>query len=162
VEKAALEMKYDFGGVDKPKNDKDIYGLRYDEFVVPLVKAVQELSKQNEQQQQQIEALKALVTKLAKGQSYTISSMGSLSQNIPNPVTGITRISYSVPAGSNRAQLLLTNKLGERVKIIAVAASSSGTVDINTTMLSSGSYNYSLVVDGKAVETKTMVVVHDK
>ena len=49
VEKTAKELGYDFSGVDAPKNDKDVYGLRYAEFVVPLVKAVQELSKQNEQ-----------------------------------------------------------------------------------------------------------------
>ncbi|MBK5284061.1 MAG: tail fiber domain-containing protein [Bacteroidia bacterium] len=51
VEQAAKEVGYDFSGVDAPKNDKDLYGLRYAEFVVPLVKAVQE-------QQQQIEELK--------------------------------------------------------------------------------------------------------
>lgn len=49
VEKAANALGYDFSGVDKPKNDKDHYGLRYAEFVVPLVKAVQELSQKNEQ-----------------------------------------------------------------------------------------------------------------
>jgi hypothetical protein len=49
VEKAANELKYDFGGVDKPKNYKDLYGLRYAEFVVPLVKAVQELNKDNKE-----------------------------------------------------------------------------------------------------------------
>ncbi len=42
VEIAAKQVGYDFSGVDKPKNDKDFYGLRYAEFVVPLVKAVQE------------------------------------------------------------------------------------------------------------------------
>lgn len=42
VEKSAKEIGYDFSGVDPPKNDKDLYGLRYAEFVVPLVKAVQE------------------------------------------------------------------------------------------------------------------------
>ncbi len=47
VEKAAKEINYDFSGIDAPKNDKDIYGLRYAEFVVPLVKAVQELSIEN-------------------------------------------------------------------------------------------------------------------
>jgi hypothetical protein len=41
VEQAANEIEYDFSGVDAPKND-DLYGLRYVEFVVPLVKAVQE------------------------------------------------------------------------------------------------------------------------
>ena len=48
VEEAAKKINYDFSGVDAPKNDKDVYGLRYGDFVVPLVKAVQELSVQNE------------------------------------------------------------------------------------------------------------------
>jgi hypothetical protein len=34
--------------VYKPQNDKDPYGLSYADFVVPLVKAVQELSSQND------------------------------------------------------------------------------------------------------------------
>ncbi|MBK5285458.1 MAG: tail fiber domain-containing protein [Bacteroidia bacterium] len=44
VEQVAKQVGYDFSGVDAPKNDKDLYGLRYAEFVVPLVKAVQELN----------------------------------------------------------------------------------------------------------------------
>ncbi len=48
VEKAASESGYDFSGVDKPKNENDYYGLRYSDFVVPLVKAVQELNKKVE------------------------------------------------------------------------------------------------------------------
>jgi trimeric autotransporter adhesin len=45
VEKAARDANYDFSGVDKPKNKNDYYGLRYAEFVVPLVKAMQEQQK---------------------------------------------------------------------------------------------------------------------
>jgi trimeric autotransporter adhesin len=45
VDEAAKEIGYDFSGVDKPKNENDLYGLRYSEFVVPLVKAVQEQQK---------------------------------------------------------------------------------------------------------------------
>jgi trimeric autotransporter adhesin len=52
VEIAARNCGFTFSGVDAPKNESDLYGLRYAEFVVPLVKAVQE-------QQQQIEQLKA-------------------------------------------------------------------------------------------------------
>lgn len=48
VESAATQLGYDFSGVDKPKNDKDFYGLRYAEFTVPIVKAIQELSDENE------------------------------------------------------------------------------------------------------------------
>jgi trimeric autotransporter adhesin len=46
VERAAKSVNYDFSGVDAPRNDKDLYGLRYANFVVPLVKAMQELAQQ--------------------------------------------------------------------------------------------------------------------
>ena len=42
VDKAAQKIDYDFSGIDKSGS---IMGLRYSEFVVPLVKAVQELDK---------------------------------------------------------------------------------------------------------------------
>ena len=45
VEKVANEIGFDFSGIESPKNDNDFYGLRYAEFVVPLVKAVQEQQK---------------------------------------------------------------------------------------------------------------------
>ena len=47
VEKAAQSIGYEFSGIDI--DDRGIYALRYSEFVVPLVKAVQELSEQNEE-----------------------------------------------------------------------------------------------------------------
>ncbi len=63
VQTAAQKLGFQFSGVDAPKNDKDFYGLRYAEFVVPLVKAVQE-------QQQKIEKVEnenaSLKNKLAE------------------------------------------------------------------------------------------------
>jgi len=58
VEAAANELGFDFSGVDKPKNENDFYGLRYAEFVVPLVKAVQEQQKIIEEQKLEITSLK--------------------------------------------------------------------------------------------------------
>ena len=61
VERIAREIGFDFSGVDAPKNEKDMYGLRYAEFVVPLVKAVQKLNTallwQNEKLSDEIEQL---------------------------------------------------------------------------------------------------------
>ena len=45
VEKAAKESDYQFDGVVTPKNIKEAYGLSYSQFVVPLVKAIQEQQK---------------------------------------------------------------------------------------------------------------------
>src|SRR6185503_17166740 len=42
VEKAAQTIGYDFNGVVKPGNVDDLYGLQYSQFVMPLVKAIQE------------------------------------------------------------------------------------------------------------------------
>ncbi len=47
VEDAAKASGYAFSGVGVPKNEKDFYSLRYATFVVPLVKAVQQLSDKN-------------------------------------------------------------------------------------------------------------------
>ena len=60
VEAAAAELGFLFSGVDAPKNNKDTYGLRYAEFVVPLVKAVQEQQAQIEELKKQNAELKAL------------------------------------------------------------------------------------------------------
>jgi len=66
VEQAAESIGYDFSGVDKPKNDKDFYGLRYAEFVVPLVKAVQELKKENDSLKEKIDYLEKRLERLEK------------------------------------------------------------------------------------------------
>ena len=75
MEQAAKDAGYEFSGIDKPKNANDLYGLRYSDFVAPLVKAFQEqeqiievLKKSNEQQKnintdllQRIEKLEATI-----------------------------------------------------------------------------------------------------
>ncbi|HRD52410.1 MAG TPA: hypothetical protein PKY96_07150, partial [Flavobacteriales bacterium] len=56
VETAANETGFTFSGVDAPDNAGDLYGLRYAEFVVPLVKAVQEQQAVIEELQREIAA----------------------------------------------------------------------------------------------------------
>jgi len=57
VEAAADALGFDFHGVDKPKNKESHYGLRYAEFVAPLVKAIQEQQTIIEELEKRIEAL---------------------------------------------------------------------------------------------------------
>ncbi|MFH1120711.1 MAG: tail fiber domain-containing protein [Bacteroidota bacterium] len=61
VEQSAKEIGYNFSGVDVPSTPDGQYGIRYAEFVVPLVKAVQELNvKFMEQQKMNLELLKTI------------------------------------------------------------------------------------------------------
>jgi hypothetical protein len=108
VKKAAKELKYDFSGVDAAKNEKDLYGFRYTEFVMPLVKAVQKLSKENDELKSRLEKLEAQmngkqpVSTSLQSSKISIGDAALLQQNTPNPATGNTRISYSLPKGASR------------------------------------------------------------
>ncbi|MBK9255969.1 MAG: tail fiber domain-containing protein [Saprospiraceae bacterium] len=64
VEAAAKKINYDFSGVDVPKVDGGLYSLRYAEFVVPLVKAVQEQQIMIEQLKLQNDILLKRIEKL--------------------------------------------------------------------------------------------------
>ncbi len=59
VEQAAREAGYDFSGVQKPTNPEELYSLRYSDFVMPLVKAMQEQQGMIETQSQIINELKS-------------------------------------------------------------------------------------------------------
>ena len=160
VEAVAKKMNYDFDGVDAPKNDKDFYGLRYSEFVVPLVKAVQELSAQNDSLQNEIAELKNIVQTLAAKNGVAIESSGSalLQQNTPNPFNQSTTIHYSIPLTANNAAIVVTDASGKTLRQFNNLSKGSGSVTINTNTFSSGNYLYSLVVDGKTIATKKMIL----
>jgi len=170
VEEAAKRIGYDFSGVDKPANEHTPYGLRYSEFVVPLVKAVQELSKINDEKdarinnlQKQIDELKAIVfnqnniSPLAKTNPELNNA--SLIQNVPNPFTNTTTIKYTLPIKFTSAQIIITDKDGKQLKQLNISGSSKGALCVEASTLSSGTYHYSLVIDGKIISTKQMVVV---
>ncbi|MBK8280011.1 MAG: tail fiber domain-containing protein [Saprospiraceae bacterium] len=66
VEQAAKEVGFDFHGVDKPQNAETPYGLRYAEFVVPLVKAMQEQQKMIEGLQEQVREQGLKIVEMSK------------------------------------------------------------------------------------------------
>ncbi len=64
VEMVSQEIGFNFHGVDKPKNKNSYYGLRYAEFVPPIVKAIQEQQAMISSQKQEIESLKKELTEI--------------------------------------------------------------------------------------------------
>ena len=175
VEKAAKSLNYNFSGVDAPKNEKDLYGLRYAEFVVPLVKAVQELSKDNDDKdakiddlQKQLNDLKNLVLSMQQQSSTngftqpitkTVGlSSASLEQNVPNPFSNVTTIGYNLPAQVSSAKIIVTDKTGKTIKEISLKGSGKGTIQLDASTLSGGTYQYALYVNNKLIVSKQMVL----
>jgi hypothetical protein len=59
VEQAAKDLGFNFSGVDKPADaSKQTYAIRYSDFVMPLVKAVQEQQKMIDDLKKELEELK--------------------------------------------------------------------------------------------------------
>jgi hypothetical protein len=82
----------------------------------------------------------------------------SLQQNIPNPYTQTTKINYTLPKAFSSAQIIITDNSGKTIKQISLSNEQHGSINIKAGTLASGSYNYSLYVDGKLIDTKKMVL----
>lgn len=166
VEAAAKKIKYDFSGVD---NSGEIMGLRYAVFVVPLVKAVQELSQQNDEMQQEIDDLKNQIeNKPISTSSNTNAGFAELKisdentsvlgQNIPNPFNASTLIPFRIPKNCSDASIMILNAAEGKVITVIPITCSETHISIDAGTLASGTYTYSLIVDGKIIATKQMVI----
>ncbi|NNF21458.1 MAG: hypothetical protein HKN67_05920 [Saprospiraceae bacterium] len=88
VEQAALESGYNFSGVRKPENENTPYSLSYAQFVVPLVKAVQEQQEEIEELKQQI--ITSTATK--EDQSGSQGSMNTYNGNVISDSSGYAEV----------------------------------------------------------------------
>lgn len=185
VEQAAKDCHYNFDGVHLPVDDNDNYGIAYSQFVVPLVKAVQELSgitdslgKVITKQDSVINAKNAKVDDLqnqisnccsniiiGKGltNSETVVSSNTtaiLYQNNPNPFNQQTNIQYSIPTNSSTSSIMVFDLTGKLIKTIPVTTFGNASITINGNELNPGMFVYSLIVDGKIIDTKSMILTH--
>ncbi|NOS56731.1 MAG: T9SS type A sorting domain-containing protein [Cyclobacteriaceae bacterium] len=157
VEQAVRKSGYVFSGVEAPQNEHDHYSIRYADFVVPLAKAVQELSVQLEKQQRTIDDLKKIVdgnrTKDIEGFLEV-----ELFQNHPNPFRENTEIKMIVPKNIQSAVLFIYDLSGKQIdkRIINERGETSSRVEGGS--LSPGIYLYTLVADGRASTTKRMIL----
>ena len=96
--------------------------------------------------------------------SYLSSSVGvnelekvgfTLGQNVPNPFTAGSAISYQLATDAKSVMFTVTDVMG-RVVSSEKAASTIGTHTVNIGSFSAGVYYYSLNVDGKVI-TKKMI-----
>ncbi len=165
VKAAAESLGYDFSGVDATDADNSLYGIRYAEFVVPLVKAIQELSIRNEELITTVDELETQVQILSdristgdvvNNLSNRISS-AILEQNTPNPFTLSTTIRYSLPESMKSAHLVVTDTNGKKIRQIPIYGSGSNSMEIETGSLIAGIYYCSLFVDGSLVATKKLL-----
>ena len=83
---------------------------------------------------------------------------GGLLATSPNPFATETTITFQLPAKSQRAAIQLHNLQGQLLRTIDVSANTEGRVQVGRKGLAAGVYVYSLVIDGKSIATRRLVV----
>lgn len=149
LEEIFPDLVYDNGDGTKSVN--------YVEMVPILLQAINELSAKVEELEGGDSSRKA---KLATGlpsadEDVTLLSLG---QNKPNPFGKTTSIAVSVPEDVRTAFLYVYNLNGNKVAQVDITARGASSVTLSASNLSDGMYLYSLIADGKVVETRRMIV----
>ena len=79
-------------------------------------------------------------------------------QPIPNPSSNEVKITFSLPAGASRGELVLFNSNGQKVKTYDVD-NRFGFITLDNTQLQAGMYYYNIVANGEVSMTQKMVLV---
>ena len=82
----------------------------------------------------------------------------SLDQVMPNPVKNNAVIRYAIASANSNVLLKITDTNGKIIKQIQLTNTNSGSLNLDCSSLNSGTYYYSLIADGKIIDTKKMVV----
>lgn len=150
LEEIFPDLVYDNGDGTKSVN--------YVEMVPILLQAINELSaKVEELECGESSSRKA---KMATGLSSADEDLTllSLGQNKPNPFGKATSIAVSVPEDVRTAFLYVYNLNGNKVAQVDITARGESSISFSASNLSDGMYLYSLIADGKVVETRRMIV----
>jgi hypothetical protein len=81
-----------------------------------------------------------------------------LAQNIPNPFSESTVINLQLPASLAKAYLFLYNMQGTQIMKFEIIERGLTAVTIEGYALNAGMYLYTLIADGKEVDTKKMIL----
>ena len=148
---------------------EEYIGINYQGFTAIIVDALQQQQAVIENQQKQIDELKALVQAQAglnnssdatsNRQAVELSNQTAvvLNQNTPNPFAEQTVISYNIPQDANQAQILFYDQNGRLIQTSTISTKGVGYLTVFASDLSSSTHNYTLVIDGKIIDTKKMI-----
>jgi len=81
-----------------------------------------------------------------------------LGQNIPNPFDNSTLIPFRIPKNCNDASIMITNTATSEVISVIPISCNEDHISVDAGTLASGTYSYTLYVDGKMIDTKNMVL----
>jgi hypothetical protein len=139
-----------------------VKAVDYAELIPVLVQALKEQQEQIKAQQSKIEALLAAAGNKPAQMDIALADkdMAVLEQNVPNPCDQSTTIGFMLPSSVHSAEIRFTNLEGRMIKSETINMRGRGSIRIDLSALSAGTYTYSLLINGKTADTKKLVVSH--
>jgi len=147
--------------------DSQYLGIKYMELIPLLIKALQEQQEIIEDLSARIETIendccnsdsKTKSAPYSPSNENTDTGVAKLYQNQPNPFSSETTIRFEIPLEVVDAQLYICNMNGTLLKTININQRGIGNAVIRNNELAAGMYLYSLVNDGKIIDTKQMLL----
>lgn len=131
--------------------------LDYGRLVPVLVEAIKSLKNQVDSLSNA--NIRTTGSKIMPSTDVELASKSSvLWQNFPNPFGDGTVIRYFVPEQTASANIVFYDEFGNEVKTTELLhRGQKAELNLSTMNLAAGIYSYSLIVDGKIVDTKRMV-----
>lgn len=141
------------------KDGEGYYAMNYTMLIPVLTEAMKEQQKMIEQQQKEIDELKAIVKGTApKSILENPVKTIQLFQNVPNPFSKETDIKFFLPETVKQANLTIYDMQGKQLRKIDINERNEASIKINAKELPAGMYMYSLIADGKEMDTKRMIL----
>ncbi len=144
--------------------DTDMYYIEYTALIPVIVEAMKEQQAKIELLEDEIESLNSKSNeKSATITNYTpegiaASNTPSLGQNVPNPFNVSTRVDIYLPNTVISAKLYIYNMQGSQVKSFNINERGNTSITIEGNSLEAGMYLYTLIADGREVNTKKMIL----
>jgi len=129
-----------------------------------LVNAIKDQQTIINAQSDRIDALEELITSgngsSINNSNVTLTSydLAELEQNTPNPFNGQTYIKYVVPTDAQNSSINIFGSNGQLLREVSIDHVGEGELAVDAQDLSSGTYSYQLIIDGRTVETRKMVL----
>jgi hypothetical protein len=90
--------------------------------------------------------------------SVAATDIISLGQNSPNPFSENTAIEVNIPESVRTAALFIYDMSGKQVDKISIADRGKLSISVSATGLHEGMFLYSLIADGKVIDTRKMIL----
>jgi myo-inositol-hexaphosphate 3-phosphohydrolase len=81
-----------------------------------------------------------------------------MEQNVPNPFSHETEIKYNIMGQFRNANIVIYDLSGKQIKSIPIKQSGVSSLKVTSDQLVAVLYMYSILADGKLIDSKRMVV----